>query len=92
MAKVTPQQLEEELKKEQADFGDIDDLYDQDTVGKDTEEELKRVIGNDVDPEEDGFSLAEEIEDDEEEKIEDQDEEILSLDELEEDLGDEEDL
>jgi len=85
MAKPTPKQLEEELKKQNRDFGDFDDI-DPDDYGKDVDDDLKAVIGNEPDPEEDGFSIAEEVDKDEDSIKDGSDNqtEVTSLQEIDE--------
>lgn len=98
MIKISDDELQKEIKKQEKDFGDFDDI-DPDELGKDTEADLERVIGNDVDPEEDGFSIAEEVDKDEDaiEEGSDQEgdeEELMSIEDMaeEEDAFNDEDL
>ncbi len=78
MVRVSPKKLDEEIAKQEETYGDRDEEFSSatnpDVVGKDTEEDLKRVIGNfpeeQEDEEEEGFSMAKEVEEDEKDEEE----------------------
>lgn len=60
MPKPKPNEIDEELKKQQEAFDEPDEAE----MGKDVEEDLERVIGNEPGKDEDGFSIAEEVQED----------------------------
>lgn len=88
MVRLTGKQLDEEIKKQEQEFGDIDDYYNQDIVGKDTGDDIKAVTGDD--PTDDGvnepFSIADEVDKDEEaiEDGSDNQREIVDLEDIDE--------
>lgn len=90
MARQSDEEVQKEILEETLESGSLEDLEDMDVIGKDTEEDLERAIGNKVDPEEDGFDIAEEVGKDEQAISEGADvpkgdDEELSLEEIDED-------
>jgi len=94
MARLTPDELQKQLDQQADIYGDGDDTIsgsapDPDKIAsKSTEDHLVDVIGNEPDPEEDGFNLGDEVNEDEEDI---QEKEINNYDEDAE-PGDLEDL
>lgn len=66
MPKPTPKQIDEELKQQDDEVYGTDYTDGAHEKFDDTEEMIREVTGDDPDEEKDGFSIAEEIEKDEE--------------------------
>jgi len=72
MARLSPKQLEEELKKQNELYGDGEDQLGGSATDPeaddDTKKELEDEIGHPVDPDQEGFSIGETINEEEEER------------------------
>ncbi len=62
MPKPKPEEIDKEIKKQEEELGEPDEAE----LGVDVEEDLARVIGNEPSSDEEGFSIAEEVEQDSE--------------------------
>jgi len=65
MPKPKPEEIDKEIKRQEEELGEPDETE----LGIDVEEDLARVIGNEPSSDEEGFSIAEEVEQDSQDTV-----------------------